>query len=28
VLSSSQFATAPQALQPAGSLEQGPHRLA
>jgi Ca2+-binding RTX toxin-like protein len=28
VLSSSQFATAPQALQPRASLEQGPHRLA
>jgi hypothetical protein len=28
VLSSSQFATAPQALQPAASLQQGVHRLA
>jgi Ca2+-binding RTX toxin-like protein len=28
VLSSSQFATAPQGLQPRASLEQGPHRLA
>jgi hypothetical protein len=28
VLSSSQFATAPQWLQPRASLEQGPHRLA
>lgn len=27
LLSSSQFATAPQALQPRANLEQGPHRL-